>query len=463
MKRTVVILVVVLLVLALAIPVINLVVPVPVPDQFRSIPTTSPAMAQVKEIFATKCAMCHMENPGLPFYARLPVASTLIERDVRKGTAIWNAAELLQKGGRDVVGLAKLEQSVELGTMPIFQYLLLHWNARLTAQERAAILAWVQEVRTQSLFRGLAATQWATFPVQPLPARWVTPLDERKVELGRRLYHDKRLSTDDTISCASCHELSKGGTDQRRFSLGVRNQEGDINAPTVFNAVFNIAQFWDGRAKDLADQAGGPPLNPIEMASSWPEIIGKLSRDAELTALYREVYGVETWEPLKIQDAIAEFEKTLITPDSPVDRYLKGDSTALTEQEARGVRLFKEHSCATCHTGESMGGQSFEKPHDPAAFYASLGRAPHKPDYGRFNVTSNESDRFKMKVPNLRNLARTFPYLHDGSQTNLKDVVRLMHDHFVPPLNRRRLSDADAEAIAAMLLKNTGTLNGQPL
>ncbi len=464
MKRRAWLVILVLVLLGLAFPLINLVVPVPVRDSFRNLPTASATEAAAKAILEAKCVMCHMEDPGLPFYANFPIASSLIRRHVTDGTAIWDAQRLLEKHGADEVAMSKLEQTVELGTMPILPYLAMHWNSMLSKAEQQTLIAWVHEVRTQKFTRGLASAEFAVFPVQPLPPRWPEPLNPRKAELGDKLSHDKRLSGDDTISCASCHDLAKGGTDQLQFSVGVRNQVGSINAPTVFNAGFNLAQFWDGRAKDLADQAGQPVVNPIEMDAKWDDVVAKLAKDEALTAIYREIYGADAaWTAANVQDAIAEFEKGLVTPDSPVDRYMKGDRTALTATEARGLELFKAHSCATCHVGEPMGGRSFEKPHDPAAFYKALGRAPQKDDFGRFNVTQNEADRFKMKVPLLRNLALTFPYLHDGSQTDLRNVVRLMHDHFVPPLNRRPLSDADVDAIVAMLKRNTGTLNGRPL
>lgn len=463
MKRKLALSILVLVLIGLAFPLTNLIRGVPVRASFQNLPAATPTAARAKEVLARKCVMCHMEDPALPFYAGLPVASSLMRRHITDGLAKWDAQSLVAEPAKFEVSLAKLEQSVELGTMPILPYLLMHWDGSLTAAERDAVLAWVREVRVQNFARGLASAEYAAFPVQPLPSAWPEPLHARKVELGRRLYDDKRLSTDDTISCASCHDLAKGGTDQRQFSIGVRQQLGGINAPTVFNAAFHFVQFWDGRARNLADQAGGPPLNPVEMASNWEEIIGKLSTDADLTALYRDVFGDDQWAPLRIQEAIAEFEKTLITPDSPVDRYLKGERAALTEAEARGLALLKEHSCATCHAGEAMGGKSFERPQAPDRFYAALGRVPGKDDYGRFNVTTNEADRFKMKVPQLRNLALTFPYLHDGSQTDLRKVVRLMHDHFVPELNRRPLSDADVEALVAMLMRNTGVLAGRPL
>ncbi|NQV32840.1 MAG: cytochrome B6, partial [Phycisphaeraceae bacterium] len=240
-------------------------------------------------------------------------------------------------------------------------------------------------------------------------------------------------------------------------------QLGGINAPTSFNAMFALLQFWDGRAHDLADQAAGPPLNPIEMDSSWEQIIGKLAADAELTGLYTQVYGQTPWSADNITNAIAEFEKTLITPDSALDRYLKGDSSALSETAQQGYDLFKANSCCTCHAGKAMGGQSFEKPVDPEAYYASRNKKPGEAEYGRFNATKKEEDRYKLKVPMLRNIALTHPYLHDGFTSDLKEVVKVMHTYFVPKLNRKPLSASDVEKIVEMLQSNTGVLKGKQL
>jgi len=463
MKRKILILVVIAGLAGLSVPLINLAVGVPVKPAYTQLKVETPEAARAKDILGAKCLMCHCEDPALPFYAKMPVASAAIGKHILAGQLIFDAEKLVAAGGRQEVALAKLEQSTELDTMPILPYMLAHWDGALTAAEKADLLAWVRQVRAASFASGLAAPAFAAHAVQPLPAKWPAPLSEKKIALGDRLYNDKRLSGDDTVSCATCHDLAKGGTDQLKFSVGVRKQVGGINAPSVFNAAFNFVQFWDGRAKDLADQAGGPPLNSIEMDSNWPQITGKLAKDADLTSAYREVYGSDTWTAANIQDAIAEYEKTLLTPDSALDLFLKGDKAALSAEETEGYALFQRHSCATCHAGESMGGQTFEKPVDAVAFYKALGRAPGKDDFGRLNESKAEADRFKMKVPNLRNLAVTQPYLHDGSKTNIQEVVVLMRDHFVPALNRRPLPDADAAKIAAMLRKSTGTLNGRAL
>jgi cytochrome c peroxidase len=447
--------------LLLAIPVINLFSPLPATSDFEVIEAGTPAMEAAKAVVGTKCLMCHTENPSLPYYAKWPIASGVIAKDIKAGTGMINFTDLFKAKGGDEVLLAKAEQAIVLNTMPPSNFLALHWNGSLAAKEKETLLAWTKEVRAKQFAAGLADAAYANDAVQPLPLK--LPVSQAKVQLGDKLYHDVRLSGDDTISCASCHDLAKGGTDNDQFSTGVRGQLGGINAPTSFNAAFAVLQFWDGRAKDLADQAGGPPLNPIEMDTSWEQVTGKLALDEVLTAEYKAIYGDGTWKAENITDAIAEFEKTLITPDSNLDRYLKGDPNALSQTAQEGYVLFKAHSCATCHAGKAMGGLTFEKPVNPDAFFAARKRTPTEPDWGRLNATQDEADRYKQKVPTLRNIALTFPYLHDGSTSDLSEVVGLMHDYFVPKANRKPLSKTEIGSIVEMLESNTGILKGKQL
>lgn len=442
----------------LALPIINLIQGQKVPEEFVAIKCSSAEMAAAKEIIGNKCLLCHMQDPVLPFYASLPVMGGQVHKDVAAGVDKINFISFYRNGGDDQALMAKLEHTVEVNNMPPKKFLAIHWDTGLNATERAAIELSVARVRAEKYATGLAAAQFANDSVQPLPAVWKEELSPAKIAFGKLLFNDKRLSEDNTISCATCHDMKKGGTDNAQFSTGVRDQVGGINAPTVFNAAYNVRQFWDGRAKDLADQVDGPPLNPIEMASNWEQIIGKLAIDPELTAVYAKIYGSKEWTAPNIRDSVAEFEKTLLTPDSDLDKYLKGDANALSAAAIEGYALFKSHSCATCHTGPAMGGQSFEKPIDPAAYYTFRNKKPGEDDFGRFNATKQESDRFKMKVPLLRNIALTAPYLHDGFTSDLHEVVKIMHDHFVTPSNRKSLSTAEIDKIVAMLDANTGTL-----
>jgi cytochrome c peroxidase len=259
-------------------------------------------------------------------------------------------------------------------------------------------------------------------PIQPIPAG--APLDERKVALGRRLFHDTRLSRDGTISCASCHDLARGGSDNRRVSTGVGGAEGDVNAPTVFNSSLNFKQFWDGRANTLEEQIDGPITHPKEMGSTWPSIVEKLSSDATYVEAFRAIYDAAV-EPEHIRDAIATFERSLLTPNSRFDRFLEGDASALSDEERAGYELFQEIGCITCHQGANLGGNSFQTFGLVRNYFEDRGGITPA-DYGRFNVTGKERDKFKFKVPTLRNISKTAPYFHDGSAATLEEAVQVM-------------------------------------
>jgi cytochrome c peroxidase len=259
-----------------------------------------------------------------------------------------------------------------------------------------------------------AAVLFAAEPIQPIPDR--IPVDPRKAALGKQLFFDPILSRDNTVSCASCHLIEMGGDDNSIHSFGIEGQEGDINAPTVLNAVFNFRQFWDGRAKDLAEQALGPIENPVEMGHHFPNLVRKLCATpykAKFDTIYDEGLTRES-----IANAIAEYEKTLITPNAPFDRYLKGDETAITQEQKEGYALFKSKGCIACHHGINIGGNHYNK-------FGVMEDAGSQ-NLGRFNVTGNESDRYMFKVPSLRNIAETAPYFHDGRTSSLVEAVIIM-------------------------------------
>jgi cytochrome c peroxidase len=258
-------------------------------------------------------------------------------------------------------------------------------------------------------------------PIRALPTK--LNLDPAKVALGKALFHDKRLSKDDTISCASCHALDKGGTDQLPVSIGVGGQKGGINSPTVLNCAYNFKQFWNGRMETLEDQVNGPTHHPKEMGSSWEEIMPKLAKDPELTAQFKKLYGEEA-KPQHVRDAIATFERSLLTP-SKFDRFLAGDKSALDEQEREGYRLFKTFGCASCHQGTAVGGNLFMKMGVMRDYFADRGNLTDA-DLGRYEVTKREEDRGVFRVPILRNAANTGPYFHDGSATTLPQAVEVM-------------------------------------
>ncbi len=295
-----------------------------------------------------------------------------------------------------------------------------------------------------------AATKASSEPLQPLPEP--AGLNTEKVLLGRALFHDPILSGDGTISCATCHSLDHGGAEPRKTSTGMKGQLGPINSPTVLNASLNLAQFWDGRAKDLQEQAEGPVANPIEMGETWENVVKKLEKNAEYRAALQKLYS-DGVTKANITDAIAEYERSLLTP-SRFDAYLNGDPDAITAEEKAGYETFKEVGCTACHMGVNVGGSMYQKMGLVNDYFAARGTELTDADLGRFNVTKRESDKHFFKVPSLRNVALTPPYLHDGSQESLEDTVRIMGKYQLG----RDLSDEQVAAIVSFLKSLTGEL-----
>lgn len=260
-------------------------------------------------------------------------------------------------------------------------------------------------------------------PITPIPHRLT--LDPRKVVLGRRLFHDRRLSHDNTVSCATCHSLARAGVDSNPVAVGILRQTGTLNSPTVFNSVFNFRQFWDGRAVSLEEQAAGPVHNPIEMNSDWREVVAKLQGDPDYPRAFAAIWK-DGLTAANIQNAIAEFERGLITPNSPFDRYLRGERRALSEQARQGWALFSSLGCIACHQGVNVGGNMYASLGVMGDYFADRGKPLQKSDMGRFNITGREDDRHVFKVPGLRNVQRTGPYFHDGSLATLGQAVDAM-------------------------------------
>lgn len=255
-------------------------------------------------------------------------------------------------------------------------------------------------------------------PIQPIQP--VQTINLAQVELGKKLFFDPRLSKSGFISCNSCHNLSMGGTDNLKTSIGHNWQKGPINSPTVLNSSLNLAQFWDGRAADLKAQAGGPIANPGEMASTHTLAIDVLESIPAYVTEFKQVFGKEKITIDEVTQAIAEFEKTLVTPNSRFDQWLLGNKDALTAKELAGYMLFKSSGCTACHNGEAVGGNSFQK----------MGLVkPYKSNSaaeGLSAVTGKDADRFKFKVPTLRNVEMTYPYFHDGEAETLTEAVDVM-------------------------------------
>ncbi|WP_457626068.1 cytochrome-c peroxidase [Persephonella sp.] len=264
----------------------------------------------------------------------------------------------------------------------------------------------------------LLNTVYGYEPVQPIPKK--IKYDREKAELGKLLFHDPILSKDNRTSCSYCHDLySKCGTDHRPVAKGFHDKKGKVNTPTVFNAVFNFRFFWDGRAKSLKEQIYGPIQNPIEMNMKLEEVVKRIEKHPVYSRKFRKIYNTNKITFDMIADAIAEFEKALITPDSKFDRFLRGE-TKLSEKEMEGYKLFKKLGCITCHNGVNLGGNSFQK-------VGVVKEYPWKPDNpDRYRITKNEFDKNVYRVPVLRNIDCTYPYFHDGSIKTLEEAVQTM-------------------------------------
>jgi len=280
-------------------------------------------------------------------------------------------------------------------------------------------------------------------PIKPIPNE--IRVDSKKVQLGKKLFFDPILSKDGTVSCATCHDLQNGGDDGLKFSFGIRGQEGNINSPTVYNAVFNFRQFWDGRAKDLKEQVSGPVENPVEMGHSMDLIVKVLKKNSVYVKAFNIIYS-DGITPQNLADAIAEFEKVLITPNAPFDKYLKGDKEAISEKAKKGYHLFESKGCILCHHGVNVGGNFYNK--------FGIYKDTNSTNLGRYNITKREEDKYVFKVPSLRNIAQTSPYMHDGRIDTLSDAVELMTKHQLG----RHMEAGEIDAIVAFLKSLTGEI-----
>lgn len=284
--------------------------------------------------------------------------------------------------------------------------------------------------------------------ITPLPTN--IPYDKEKAMLGKQLYMDTSLSKDGKVSCNTCHDLKRYGVDNEIFSIGADGVlDEPFNSPTTFNSVFNFVQFWDGKAKNLADQAKNPFINPKEMAlKDEAEVVKRVEANAKYKASFDKIYGEITMQ--NITDAIAEFEKTLITPNAPFDRYLNGDENAISSQAKRGWEAFKSNGCVACHQGQNIGGTMYQK-------IGIFEPYPNQENLGRYEITKIESDKMVFKVPSLRNVAKTAPYYHDGSIPTLDACVQFMAYYQLGKF----LDQQTVDDIVAFLESLTGEFNEQ--
>ena len=450
MKKSLVTAIVILLALVLGFAVYRFAFRKSIPD--------APVSQQVAAILEQNgCYSCHSGQDGTPFYAKLPFADPILAH-VEIGTRFWDLRREDLENPSEVL-LSKLQHSVTSGNMPLVEYKLIHWGTGFNKAEKSLLTEWILSQRQERFATGTACEAYAQHALQPIPDSLAT--DIRKVTLGRKMYNEARVSLDGTLSCATCHVIDKGGADSRgtRTSEGIYGQFGGINAPTVLNAAFNVEQFWNGRAHTLADQAAGPPVNPVEMGDqTWEQICERLKEDASLVAEFQSIYP-EGITQATVTDAIAEYEKTLITPNDRLDQMLKGDENALTEKEKKGLVAFMDNSCAVCHVGKTLGGQSFETLGIYEDYYAA--REQSNPDIvyndddkGLAGFTGDTADLHRFKVPGLRNISKTSPYFHDGTQATIEDAVRAM---FRFELGVKEAPESDVASISAFLR----TLDGE--
>lgn len=410
----------------------------------KSIPDGS-SSEQVSAILAQNgCFACHASEPAQPFYSSFPVLGPKMKEHAKHAV---DFVDLYGKTGDpskvDDVVMAMLAHTVEYNTMPIHEYKMIHWGTGFNKKEKDIITKWIEEMNGSLDF------------ISPIPSN--AEVDQARAALGERMFNDNRISLDGTINCATCHVLENGGADHadERVSEGIDGLKGGVNAPTVYNAAFYVRQFWNGRAADLREQAEGPATNPVEMGDqTWDQIVERLAEDKELVKEFVALYPGQGLTGYTVTNAIAEFEKTLITPDSRFDQYLKGDLQALTEEELQGYQAFKKNACATCHTGVAMGGLSFEK----LGIYGDyFGDRPSEIEYnsdddGLKGFSGNDADLWKYKVPTLRNIALTAPYFHDGQYQTMEEAVRAMAKYELG----KDLSDKEVKSIVAFMCTLTG-------
>jgi cytochrome c peroxidase len=298
---------------------------------------------------------------------------------------------------------------------------------------------------------GKLAEQPAITPVE-LPE-----LEGPKVELGRMLFMDARLSGPQTMACSSCHMLNDAGADGVVRSVGASGRQHDFNTPSVFNAALNPYLNWRGNQRDLQRQSEVVLLNPDLMGGKWPEILSRLQADADYRRAFQAAYGQAPQREV-ILDALVQFQRSLVATDAPFDRYLRGDADAIDETAKQGFALFRDYGCIACHQGRNIGGNLFQR----FGVFPSAEPSPEDDqpaDLGRYLLTGREEDRYLFRVPSLRNVAETAPYFHDGRQPVLAEAVRLMGQRQLG----RELAPGEVARIVAFLRTLTGTYQGKAL
>ena len=302
---------------------------------------------------------------------------------------------------------------------------------------------------------GTSVAEPLSEPIKPIPLN--ANQDPVRAAIGRQLFNDVRLSANSHVSCASCHNIAKGGVDGEVHSIGFNGQLTAVNAPTVLNAALNFKQFWNGRADSLEAQVDEVIQNPVEMGSHWADVVTKVSQDAGYQKAFGSAYkdGVTK---ANIQNALATYERTLTTPNSRFDQYLRGDANAISNQERVGYQKFKQYGCIACHQGVNVGGNMFQRFGVMGDYFENRGN-PTEADMGRYLVTKEQGDKHVFKVPSLRNVARTAPYFHDGSAKTLDAAVDVMFRYQLG----RVASNEDKQSIIQFLNTLTGDVGRESL
>jgi cytochrome c peroxidase len=325
----------------------------------------------------------------------------------------------------------------------------------LTALAGLAILVVVSWQYQQSLvpihtaLPNLPETILVKEPIQSLPL--TLAFDVNKANLGQRLFRDPRLSADNRISCLSCHLLNQGGADRKAFSIGANKIIGKINTPTVYNAEFNADLTWNGKFKTLEEFTKSVIQNPTAMGIQWQVLIQKLQQVPEYQQDFAQLYpdGITV---TNVINALVVYQRSLYTPNSRFDQYLRGNQQAISNSEKAGYQLFKDYGCVSCHQGINVGGNLYQKFGTMGDYFRKRGQEITTADLGRYNVTKNPADRFVFRVPSLRNVALTAPYFHDGSAPTLEEAITIMANFQLG----RSLPANDTALIAQFLQTLTG-------
>ncbi len=321
---------------------------------------------------------------------------------------------------------------------------------------RPTVRSWVIVTLTFFSFYPVVCYSDLNEPIKPVPLS--VPYDKNLASLGQKLFSDKNLSNDRSVSCSSCHILGDGGDDGKRFSTGSKDTLGTINSPTVFNTRFNFKHTWSGQFDDLKEQVDMPIQEDHEMGSTWPGLIARLYEDKDYPDMFKRIFEGSIKRD-HVKKAIAEFQSSLITPNAPFDKYLSGDSSAINQLEKDGYTYFKKYGCISCHQGISVGGNMFQLFGVINNYFQERGEDIRKSDLGRYNVTGREQDKHVFKVPSLRMVEHTAPYFHDGSMKTLKEAVDAMFRYQLG----RSAPEEHKEAIVAFLRTLDGIPQGENL